>query len=128
MKTFLVKSIDYADYTDYMSYSWQDVQKNLKDTDVAIEFTLIGGPDEIIDFDKSMRAFILTKEMKQPICVSLGKYDYLRKILNSDNAIGNSNVGNAVWGEITNLIKGKKRIFFSADKLFNSIGIEYLNL
>lgn len=117
-----------ADYTDYMSYSWQDVQKNLKDTDVAIEFTLIGGPDEIIDFDKSMRAFILTKEMKQPICVSLGKYDYLRKILNSDNAIGNSNEGNAVWGEITNLIKGKKRIFFSADKLFNSIGIEYLNL
>lgn len=117
-----------ADYTDYMSYNWQDVQKTLKNTDVAIEFALIGGPDELIDFDKAMRAFILTKEMKQPICVSIGKYDYLRKILITDDAINNSNVGNAVWGEITTYLRGKKRIFFSADKLFNNIGIEYLNV
>lgn len=117
-----------ADYTDYMSYNWHDVQKSLKNTDVAIEFALIGGPEELIDFDKPMRAFILTKEITQPICVSLGTYDDLRKILITDDAINNSSAGDAVWGKIINYIKGKKRIFFSADKLFNNIGIEYLNV
>lgn len=32
---------EFADFTNYISYNWKDVQKQLSATDIAIEFTAI---------------------------------------------------------------------------------------
>lgn len=57
------------DFTRYISYDWKDVQSNLKDGDVSIEFATInlnmgGTPSHMI-------ALVLTKDMVQPEAVIL---------------------------------------------------------
>lgn len=58
-----------ADFTNYISYDWKAVQKNLKPDDIAIEFIsadlLMNGRDDY------MAAVLLDKKMKYPTCVVL---------------------------------------------------------
>lgn len=43
-----------------------------------------------------------------------------------DTLYTGSDAGRLVWGHISRYLDGKKRIFFSADGIFNNIGIEYM--
>ena len=58
-----------ADFTNYISYDWKSVQKNLRPDDIAIEFVsadpLMNGRDDY------MIAVLLDKKMKFPACVVL---------------------------------------------------------
>lgn len=186
------------DFTHYISYDWKDVQRNLKDEDVSIEFATVNL--NMGDTPSHMVALLLTKKMKQPEAVILWNEEDLmdcdddeltKQLMNASisgrnvkevikearvklsNAANNrfkperslyldflehkadtthevfaplfmpmmkyrdllqqdsvmftkSDVGDIVWGRLASYLQGKKRIFFSADGLLNSIGIEYL--
>lgn len=113
-----------ADFTNYIGYDWKDVQAKLRKEDVAIEFAAIS--TGAFDEDSFMGAIILTKDMKQPVAVPTCTFAQL-KMMQKDSLIYSTPVvGNLVWGNLSQYIKDKKHIYFSADGAFNQIGIEYL--
>ena len=186
------------DFTHYISYDWKDVQDNLKDSDVSIEFATVDL--DIGETPSHMVALVLTKDMEKPEAVVLWNEEDLlecddneligqlinatitgrsikevlnearerlnksgdlslkherrlyldllehkndtthgvfrplllpmvkyRDLLQQDSVMfTNPDVGEIVWGRLASYLQDKKRIFFSADGIFNSIGIEYL--
>ncbi len=119
---------EYADYTQYIAYDWHDVQQKLGRDDVAIEFAVVGGPNDFLNKDKSIKALVLTKGMSAPLCVDLGKNGDLEPLLSSSEASVRAEAGQAIWGKLSTFLKGKKRVYFSADGILNRVGIEYLPL
>lgn len=113
---------EFADFTNYISYNWKDVQKHLSATDIAIEFTAIKAG--VLDNENFMEAIILTKNAKTPITIPICTLAEGKKMLADDYVYDSSD--NLVWGKIRDYLSGKKRLFFSADGIFNNIGIEYL--
>ena len=111
-----------ADFTDYISYTWKDVQNTLNATDIAVEFLSI----EISPFDKEnyMVALVLTKDMPQPQALPICTLSDVKVMLKYEQLY---EVDNLVWGSLSQLLEGKKRIFFSADGGFNHIAIEYFS-
>ena len=57
------------DFTRYLSYSWKDVQRSLKDGDVSIEFASVNLG--LASSESHMVALLLTKDMAQPTAVVL---------------------------------------------------------
>lgn len=57
------------DFTRYMSYTWKDVQANMKGDDVCIEFASVNL--DMMGEDTHMVALLLTKDMTQPTAVVL---------------------------------------------------------
>lgn len=57
-----------ADFTDYLSYDWNNVQKAMDEKDVAIEFASVSGTGTR---EEQMVALVLTKDMKTPVPVVL---------------------------------------------------------
>ena len=113
---------EFADFTNYISYNWKDVQKQLSATDIAIEFTAI--KTGVLDNENIMEAIILTKDAKTPITIPICTLAEGKKMLADDYVYDSSD--NLVWGKIRDYLSGKKRLFFSADGIFNNMGIEYL--
>ena len=113
---------EFADFTNYISYNWKDVQKQLTTTDIAIEFAAI--KTGILDSENFMGAIILTKDSKTPVTIPICTLAEAKEMLDDDHIYDSSD--NLVWGKIRKYLSGKKRIFFSADDIFNNIGIEYL--
>lgn len=113
-----------ADFTDYIGYSWKNVQSKLRKEDIAIEFSAI--TTGVFDDENIMVAIVLTKDMKQPIAVPLCTFAQAKMMQGDSLLYSTPVVGNLVWGSLAQYIKDKKRIFFSADGAFNQIGIEYL--
>ncbi len=114
---------EYADFTDYISYRWQNVQAALGSDDVAVEFASIRTSP--LDDDNYMVALVLTKEsapVAMPICnLSVAKF-----METYDSLFVKSEPGALVWGTLAPYLEGKRRLYFSADGVFNNIGIEYL--
>ncbi|MBQ6305568.1 MAG: CHAT domain-containing protein [Bacteroidales bacterium] len=110
-----------ADFTDYIAYTWKDVQNALGDNDIAIEFLAIG--DSPFETDNYMAAMVLTKGMTHPIAVPICNLLEVKTMSTFEHLY---ELDNIVWGNISQLLEGKQRIFFSADGGFNHIGIEYL--
>lgn len=115
---------EYADYTDYISYSWQDVQQSLTDTDVAIEFAAI--QVGALSTESFMTALVLTKDMPRPAALRLCNLAVAEGMENDSSLFDNREAGPIVWGALRPYLAGKRRILFSADGSFNRIGIEYL--
>lgn len=186
------------DFTRYISYDWKDVQSNLKDGDISIEFATINldtgetpshmvallltkdmtqseavtfwNEEDLMDCDdyeltkQLVNASITGKNVKEVIDEARAKLssatndcfkserslylDFLehkadtthgvftpsfmplmkyRDLLQQDSVMfTNPDVCEIVWGRLAYYLQGKKRIFFSADGILNSIGIEYL--
>lgn len=115
---------EYADFTNYISYTWKDVQEALLPTDVAIEFAVVGS--SIFTGDNQLTALVLTKDMEQPIAVKVCDINKLKNIEAADDIIGNAEAGVTIWGGLEKYFADKKRLFFSADGALNRIAIEYL--
>lgn len=113
-----------ADFTNYIGYTWNDVQAKLQRGDVAIEFAAI--KTGAFDDDNMMVAIVLTKDMKQPVAVPVCTFAHVKMMQKDAQLYSTSVVGNLVWGNLAQYFKDKKRIYFSADGAFNHIGIEYL--
>ena len=115
---------EFADFTNYISYTWKDVQKALQPTDIAIEFAIIGS--SIFTSDNQLMALVLTKNTSQPIAVKICDINKLKGIESNDDIFSKTDAGTAIWGVLQEYISGKRRVFFSADGALNRIAIEYL--
>lgn len=113
-----------SDFTDYMGYDWKDVRKRLSKNDLAIEFTAVnsGFPGD----SHSMAAIVLGRDMKTPAIVPICDNNTIDAISKNRDKYVDSSVGEQVWGPLADYIKDKKRVYFSADGKFNTIGIEYM--
>lgn len=117
---------EFADYTEYISFRWKDVKNKLTIKDVAIEFVVLASAEDILQDDKTMFALIIDANSTYPEEIAIGKIGQLKNILSDYNCFTDSKSGSAIWGKLSKYLEGKKRIFFSADALFNNIAIEYL--
>lgn len=112
-----------ADFTNYISYNWKDVQKNILDTDIAIEFVAI--KYNVFDSDNFIIALVLTKDLSVPLAIPICTFQDAQIMVNNSDKIYDFE-NNFLWGTFDKYLTGKKRILFSADGAFNQIGIEYL--
>lgn len=116
---------EYADFTNYISYTWKDVHKALQPTDIAIEFATVG--NSILVGRNQLVALVLTKDMRMPQVIKVCDLNKLNEIIGyGDDIFSKTDIGDIVWGEIRQYLAGKKRLFFSADGALNRIAIEYL--
>lgn len=115
--------VEFADFTDYISYSWKDVQSKLGEKDIAIEFSAIHFG--VFDGDNVMVALVLTKDMERPVALRICN-EAEAKAMDTDKQLFDANK-NLIWSVLAPYLRGKQRIFFSADGSFNHIGIEYLS-
>ena len=111
-----------ADFTDYISYNWHDVQQALGQDDVAIEFAAINA--SINDDENYIIALVLTADMAEPTIKLVCNKTIAQAMENYEGLFELED--NLVWGELSQYLAGKRRIYFSADGNFNRIGIEYL--
>lgn len=91
-------------------------------TDIAIEFVAI--KTGVLDNENFMEAIILIKDSKTPVTIPICTLAEAKEMLDDDHIYDSSD--NLVWDKIRKYLSGKKRLFFSADDIFNNIGIEYL--
>ncbi len=112
---------EFADFTDYMAYTWKDVQEAMTSTDIAIEF--VGIDYEPLPQDNYMVALVLTKEMLHPVAIPVCNLQQAAMMVDMNNLF---EIEHHLWGSFEQLLQGKKRIFFAADGSFNQVGIEYL--
>ncbi|MCD8297746.1 MAG: CHAT domain-containing protein [Prevotella sp.] len=114
---------EYADFTDYISYKWQDVQDAMSDDDVVVEFSYVD--TGLSDDFKFILAVAMTKT-QGPMAYVVCDQVKAKLLQQYDSLYEKDEIGDLVWGEIAQYFNGKKRLFFSADGIFNNIGIEYL--
>lgn len=115
---------EYADFTDYISYTWKDIQKELLPTDLAIEFAIVGS--RIFQRENRLIAIVLTQETEQPVAVSICDLDKLKEIEADEDVFEKPDAALVIWSALNNYLVGKKRVFFSADGALNRVAIEYL--
>lgn len=120
----LARSQAYGNLTRSLTYHWQDVQRTLKDNEIAIEFAKAGTGD-----DARYEALIIRKGWATPKSVSLGKQaDYAEYIQKRFRAYEYEELGNAVWHDVLDAADAKEgeTIYFSPDGFLYQMGIEYL--
>ena len=118
------KCTEYKDYTEYISYSWQDVRKVLQPGDLAIEFSIVR--TGLLQSDATLVAFLLDTRLMSPVAVPVCSLPDAELLGAYEGLFDADWPGEMIWGQMRPLIDGKTRIFFSADGVFNKVGIEYL--
>lgn len=120
----LARSQAYGNLTRSLTYHWQDVQRTLKEHEIAIEFAKSGQGD-----DAQYVALVLRKGWSAPKCVSIGKQaDYAEYIEKRFRAYEYEELGNAVWHDVLAVAGAENGdvIYFSPDGFLYQMGIEYL--
>ena len=111
-----------ADFTAYMGIGWQEVQKALKQGDVAIEFVVLS--TGILDHDKHLVALVLCPGMQQPQAVRVGSVAEAAAMAGHDALFTATDT--PLWRSLAPWVDGKQRIFFSPDGPLTGIAIEYM--
>jgi CHAT domain-containing protein len=115
-------SKELGDYTKNLSIDWHDIQKNLKDNDLAVEFANF---KDTSTKQKIYVALVLKKGMKSPELVKLFISDDFYEIFDSEY-YRTSKLYNLVWKPLEEYLDGVKNVYFSPCGKFHTIGIEYL--
>lgn len=127
----------HPEFFDSLKYvSWKDVQNELNEEDVAIEFLEI--PDHSDGFDK-YAALILRKDMESPAFVKLcSKHDLDEFVITNQSKNGFSNayaiydengrnkLYSMIWSKIEQYLYGVRHIYFAAAGILNQLNIEIL--
>jgi CHAT domain-containing protein len=111
-----------GDYTKNLSISWRDVQRKLKDNDLAIEFVNF---KDTASKKEIYAVLILKQDMNSPEFVKLFDSDEFLEI-NSDEYYKKSDFYNLVWKKLETYLTGVKNVYFSPCGMFHTVGIEYL--
>ncbi|MBR4215622.1 MAG: tetratricopeptide repeat protein [Bacteroidales bacterium] len=114
-------SKELGDFTKRLSINWTDVQNNLKDNDVAIEFANFNDTSKTNIYI----ALILKKGMTTPELVKLFEINDFNKI-KQDDYYKTSDLYNLIWKPLENHLQGIQNVYFSPTGKFHNIGIEYL--
>lgn len=112
----------FGDYTRNLSITWRDVQNKLGDNDIAIEFLSYREKNK----ETAYVALTLCKTDTEPILTSLFTESQLKEAEGSDYSYQNFSTDSLVWEPISNRLKDKSNVYFSATGMLHSIGIEYL--
>ncbi len=115
-------SKELGDYTKNLSIDWHDIQKSLKDNDLAVEFANF--QDTAIK-QQIYVAFVLKQGMTSPELVKLFETDDFYGIKTNDY-YKTPKLYNLVWKPLTKYLDGVKNVYFSPTGQFHTIGIEYL--
>lgn len=114
-----------TDFSESLCIEWKDIQENLKEDDVFIEF---------VDFDYSFQSFytratdnyyiaIVLTNSGTPSIVPLFHKDQLGK---QEDYYATSNLYHLIWGNLLPYLRNKKNIYFSPTGILHNISIEYL--
>ena len=114
-------------YTDYLSYTWKDVQHSLGPDDMAIEMVDVG---EGVSYEHYIVALVITKNCDAPIAVPLCKRLILQKLLRATKGkVYDQNDGGLFfWAAILPFFEGKKHIYFSPEAEVHQLAVEYLKV
>ncbi|MEI6679838.1 MAG: tetratricopeptide repeat protein [Mariniphaga sp.] len=128
-ETELVKlSKEYGDYTQNLKVTWKDVQANLGDKDVAIEFVEYPTLTDTVKY----AALVLRKGWQYPKMISLFRKDQIQEFLKLDKDVIYSNgfVGKQlkklIWKPIEAVVSTIDRIYFSPAGILHQLAIENL--
>ena len=123
-KNLILECREYGDYTQYLSLKWQDVQRNLTNNDVAIEFTSYPSNKA----SKMYSAYVIRKDMDCPERIRLFEESDLIELNyeNVDSLYNNIDVSKLIWEKIVPYIREATHIYFSPDGILHQIAIEYL--
>lgn len=124
MLSLMQRCKEMSDFTEYLDYTWRDVQQALGEKDVAIEFGEI--KNGVPSSNNVIAAYILTKNMPAPLCIPICLRIHASMMAKDSLVYSNEAYGNLVWGNIMQLVAGCERIYFSPTAEFSSFGIEYL--
>lgn len=128
-KELQVKFSDFDNFKQSMNISYLDVQQQLDEEDIAIEFYNIpeverDGPDNDIDLKYRYCALILRKNYTTPHILPLCTDDKLNSI-DRETIYETDSIYNLIWKPLEQELKGVKNIYFAADRELHKIGIEY---
>ena len=120
--TLARESKAYGDYTHNLTINWKDIEKELGDDDIAIEF--LDFP--IINSDSTMYvALTLKKGYDCPHMVSIFERSQLNAI--QENPYNTeTDLSDLVWKPLGEELEGVKNVYFSPSGELHRIGIEYL--
>lgn len=144
----LVKSSQvFSDFEQLQNISWMDVQKSLKQGEVAIEFINFKYKNYTIYASREFTdtiyycALILTAESKSPIMIPLfleedleeilgqfksNNYNYINSIYGGESET-NTKLYNLIWKPIEESLKGIKTIYLSPSGLLHKISFPAIN-
>lgn len=115
---------EFKDYTEYLSYTWKDVQQHLKEGDVAIEFTMVQLSP--LDKDSYLLALILSHS-GEPVMEVVSTRAIIKNIASKEDLFDNAAYYKLFWGgSLQKHIEGKNRIFFAPNNMLSNIAVEYL--
>ena len=123
MERELIKSSKaYGDFTRSLTITWKDVQNELADGDVAIEFVSSPFPDN----DSVMYiALALKKDYPEPKLIPLFEEKTLKELSN-DNPNDAQQLFHLVWSPLLSELEGTRNVYFSPSGALYNIGIENL--
>ena len=123
MERELIKSSKaYGDFTRSLTITWKDVQNELADGDVTIEF--ISTP--FLDNDSVMYiALALKKGYPEPKLIPLFEEKTLKELSN-DNPNDAQQLFHLVWNPLLSELEGTRNVYFSPSGALYNIGIENL--
>ena len=118
----LVQSLKpYGDYTRNLSIKWNDVQKNLNNNDIAVEFASY---KDSLNRDVYV-ALVVAKEMKAPEIVRLFDQEELIAIKTAD-FYKTSKLYNLIWKPLTKYLNKANKVYFAPCGKLHTIGLEYM--
>ena len=117
-------STAYGDYTKPLRTTWQEVQDQLKDDDVAIEFVNFYPQSEDSVQQLGVGALVLKKESQHPEMVFLCSEWQIQNI-SAEACYSTHLLTDYIWEPLLPYLKGARRVFFSPTGCLNNIAIEY---
>lgn len=120
-KELVAKSKELGDYTHNLRIQWQDVQKKLKQQDLAIEFLSFPAKKDSIMYT----ALLLKQGMTSPKMIPLFEKKQLDKI-DKKQYYTTPALSQLIWKPLAEELKGVKNIYFAPIGELHNIAIEYL--
>lgn len=132
-KALLANSAAYREVEKHKSADWKEVQKQLGDDDLAIEFLRLPFTKDTICYC----ALVLQKKSRNPemidLCLESDLMDLVPKgrpsaAYDPDFLEERRNLSNLIWGKLQPYMKPGGKVYFSPDGALYQVAIEYLPL
>jgi tetratricopeptide (TPR) repeat protein len=128
-ETELVKvSKEYGDYTQNLKINWKDVQANLQDNGVAIEFVEYPTITDTVKY----AALVLRKGWQYPKMIFLFRKDQIDEFIKQEkdkiysNGLVGKHIKNLIWSPLEEVVSPGDRVYFSPAGVIHQLAIENL--
>jgi CHAT domain-containing protein len=122
-KALIGKSKEYGDFAKSLLINWKDVQNNLNEDDIAIEFVAF-----VQRLDGPEKYYALTlKKNSSPQMIYLCDSTQIANV-SSNNYYVTTDLYRLIWKPLEDELHNINKVYFSASGLLHTIGIEYLNI